>query len=384
MRVGVIADGYIDAAGTLDYLKILLRGLYLREGTQVVMFFPSENERKFRHFPPIFRRVFELFSSFEENTSVNSFPEFKDLIIVGYRTSNLKSKLKEYQIDVIFPCMRDMGVGMPVKWAVEFFDCQPKYFPQYFSLITRIGRDVYFNSCAKHADIVFVNSQAAKRDYCKFYSIPNEKIEVLPFCATINDEYIRYDDPAVKDKYRIRTPYFLISNQLWAHKRHDIAFNALNKVRKLGHDVSIVCTGKMDEGSPLFRQLKETISILGLEEHVKLLGMIPKKDQIELMKQAICVVQPSAFEGDCSGQIIDAITLGQRAIASDLDVIKEVEFTGYVTYFKLDDVNDLADKMVRMINTPYNRPPKEQLVAQEKRFLSAFSDAIYRIIDQLI
>lgn len=382
MNIGIIADGYVDANGTLDYLKIILRGLYVRKDVDIYMFFSSDNQRKLRHIPIWVRKIYEIFVPYRRNTSINAFPEFKDLHIIEYKARNLKQKVKENKIDVVFPAMMDLGPNFPVKWALEFFDCQPKYFPQYFSLRTRVGRDIYFTSSAKHASLIFVNSQNAKKDYCKFYNIPENRISVLPFCATLNTDYVLSDTPGVKEKYGITTPFFLISNQLYVHKRYDVAFEALKIVREKGYDVSIVCTGKMSETNPLTQKLKTQIEQLGLKDNVKLLGMIPKREQIELMKQSISVVQPSEFEGDCSGQIIDAITLGQRAIASDIEVIKEVEFTGYVTYFKLDDVNDLADKMIQFIETPYHRPSIEELVNQERKYLHDFSDAIYNLIER--
>ncbi len=384
MRIGIIADGYVDANGTLDYLKIILRGLYVRKDVELFMFFSSENQRKLRHIPMWVRRMYEIVVPYKTNSSINAFSEFPELNIVEYKAWNLKKKVKEKKIDVVFPAMMDLGKNFPVKWALEFFDCQPKYFPQYFSLRTRLGRDFYFTTSSKHADVVFVNSQKAKEDYCKFYSIPEDKIAVLPFCATLNTNYVFTNIPGIKEKYGIAKPFFLISNQLYAHKRHDVAFEALKIVRDKGYDVSIVCTGKMSELNPLTNELKARIEKLGLSEDIKLLGMIPKRDQIELMKQAISVVQPSEFEGDCSGQIIDAITLGQRAIASDIEVIKEVEFTGYVTYFKLDDANDLAEKMITFIDSPYTRPMSDFLVEQEKRYLNAFSKSIYDIVDRII
>ena len=39
MKIGVIADGYVDANGTLDYLKIILRGLYVRPDAEIFMIF---------------------------------------------------------------------------------------------------------------------------------------------------------------------------------------------------------------------------------------------------------------------------------------------------------------------------------------------------------
>ena len=383
MRIGIMADGYIDANGTIDYLKILLRGLYLRNDVDVYMFFPSENQRKFRHYPLFVRKVYELIFPYQRNSNIDSFSEFKEIIIVEYKARELKKKIKECGVDLIFPSMMDLGGNMPVKWAYEFFDCQHKYYPQYFKKYVRIGRDVFFKSCAKHADATFVNSQNTKKDFCKFYGMPLEKVFVLPFCATLGYDKIGDDLTGIPEKYGINKPFFLISNQFYAHKRHDVAFQALREVREAGHDVMIVCTGLMKEAPVLAETLKKMCADLGLADDIKFLGVIPKKDQIELMKNAISVIQPSEFEGDCSGQIIDAITIGQRVIASDLDVIKEVSFYESIKFFKLNDVSELADRMIDYIKTPFKRPSFDELIQKEEAYRKKFSDAVYTIIDSL-
>lgn len=384
MKIGIMADGYIDANGTIDYLKILLRGIYLRDNVQVYMFFPSENQRRFRHYPLIVRKLYELLFPYQKNSNIDSFAEFNELNIVEYKARELNKKLKEYQIDLIFPSMMDIGRNVPVKWAYEFFDCQHKYYPQYFKRYVRIGRDLFFKTCASHADVTFVNSQNTKKDFSKFYGMPEEKVFVLPFCATLGHDKMGNDLTGIPEKYGIDKPYFLISNQFYAHKRHDVAFKALKQVRDNGHDVMIVCTGLMDEAPVLVKSLKQLCADLGLEDNVKFLGVIPKKDQIELMKNAISVIQPSEFEGDCSGQIIDAITIGQRAIASDLPVIKEVSFYENLCFFKLNDIGDLSERMIEYINTPFNRPSFEELVKKEEAYRKAFSEAIYNVIDRMI
>ena len=127
MRIGIMADGYIDANGTIDYLKILLRGLYLRNDVDVYMFFPSENQRKFRHYPLFVRKVYELIFPYQRNSNIDSFSEFKEIIIVEYKARELKKKIKECGVDLLFPSMMDIGGNMPVKWAYECFDCQHKY-----------------------------------------------------------------------------------------------------------------------------------------------------------------------------------------------------------------------------------------------------------------
>ncbi len=384
MRIGVIADGYVNANGTLDYLKIILRALYLRQDTQVVMFFSSEEEKTHFHHPLFYRKIYGVFHKYTNNASTSSFEEFNQLEIVEYSMNNLKRRIKESNIDVIFPTMINLGWGIPVPWAIEFFDCQPKYYPQYFKWYSRIGRDLYYILSAICSTVLFVNSQSTRKDYCRFYGTKEERIKVLPFCATLDHSFIGDDIPNTPSKYGITKPYFLISNQFYPHKRHDVAFKALSIVRSRGYDISIVCTGLMKKRPDLIVKLKSQVRCLGLDENVLFLGAIPKKDQIEIMKQAISVLQPSEFEGDCSGQIIDAITIGQRVLASDIDVIKEVSFYDSIDFFKLDDENDLANKMIVHIKNVHKRPSLEYLIKQEDGFLNSFSETIYSIIDGML
>ena len=41
--------------------------------------------------------------------------------------------------------------------------------------------------------------------------------------------------------------------------------------------------------------------MLGLEQRVRVLGLVPKRDQIEIMKKACAVLQPTRFEGGPGG-----------------------------------------------------------------------------------
>lgn len=384
MKIGIIADGYTEANGTLDYLKILMRGLYLRNDVQVCLFLPSENQRLFCHYPLWFRRLYELVFPYKRNSARDFFSEFKELEIVEYKVRSLNRQLSECGVDLVFASIMDLGKNTPVKWATEFFDCQHKYFPQYFKWHVRMVRDNYFKSCARNADAVFVNSEDAKEDFCKFYHIDLNKVFVLPFCATLGYDKIGDDLPDVTAKYGIDKPFFLISNQFYLHKRHDIAFEALKLVRDAGHDVMIVCTGMMEREPALAQSLRRKCADLNLGDNVLFLGVIPKKDQIELMKKAVSVVQPSEFEGDCSGQIIDAITIGQRVIASDIDVIKEVSFYDNISFFKLNDMDELAQRMIDYLNTYYERPTYDVLIAKEQDYLKSFSAAEYTIVSHLL
>ena len=389
MNIGVITDGYIDWNGGLDFLKIILRGLESNKDNKLFLFFISENERKLRHAPIWLKKGYELINSNKRNTSIELFADYKNSTIVEYRMLNLREKIIENSIDVIFPSMINLGRDVPVKWCLELFDCQHKYFPQYFTSYRRWYRDFFYKKALRNSDYVIVNSETAKRDFSSFYrtSAKPDKIKVLPLCPTLNHDYLGKDNATIKGKYDITAPYFIISNQFWKHKAHDTAFRALSEVLHMGYDkVSIVCTGFMGDyrGDAHITYLMGLIKDLKIEEHVKLLGFIPKKDQIELMKQSQGVIQPSQYEGDCSGQVIDAICVGQRSIVSDIEVCKEVSYIDTITYFKLDNVHDLAEKMVKLLITPYERPSYDELVKQEEKYLNRFSTSLNTIINTMV
>lgn len=383
MNIAVITDGYIDWNGGLDFLKIILRGLQTRPENRLYLFFISDNERKFRHIPIWAKKTIELILPYKENTAKNSFSEFTNATIVDYRMLDLNQKLVENKIDVVFPSMIDLGTNLPVKWCLELFDCQHKYYPNYFKWYVNKYRDKFFQRVLNHSNIVIVNSETAKNDYCKFYDVAPSKIHTLPLCPTLNHSLLGDDNDEIAKKYDIKTPYFIISNQFWAHKSHDTAFKAMQKLVQLGiKDIAIVCTGFMGDyrGNAHIEYLIKLIDDLDVKENIKLLGFIPKKDQIELMKHSLGVIQPSQYEGDCSGQVIDAISIGQRSIVSDIDVCKEVSYIDLITYFKLDDVDDLADKMIAYKDTIHKRPTFDELIEQENDYITAFADKLYTII----
>ena len=392
MRIGVITDQYATGEGTglFDFLKIVIRGIESEKDNELYLFFRNDNRGELlRRFPIWMIKIAEKFIPEEKNSQIESFREFKNAKIVEYRMNNLSKKIYENGIDVIFPSMIDLGKNLPVKWCINVWDCQHKYYPQYFSWYMMAYRDWFYNKVFKYTDAIVVNSQNAKNDFAKFYNVSPERIKALPLLPTMDHYLIGSDDESVIQKYSISEPFFLISNRFWQHKSHDTAIKALAiLVNERKYNVSLICTGGMtdyrDKKQRHLNYLKKLVEDNNLKEHVRFLGIIPKKDQIELMKRAISVVQPSQFEGDCSGQIIDAITIGQRAICSDIAPLMEVKDEGPLVYFQLDNVNELANRMEDYINTPYQRPSYDELLKQEAYYLKRFSVAINSIIKEIV
>ncbi|MGK7630644.1 glycosyltransferase, partial [Salmonella enterica] len=138
----------------------------------------------------------------------------------------------------------------------------------------------------------------------KFVGDFSANLHALPFSPCPELNWLN-DNSDLIDKYAIDKDYFIICNQFWKHKDHSTAFKAFKKYIEINPDVYLVCTGAtQDYRFPgYFDELMCLLKKLGISEKVKILGHIPKLEQIELIKNSIAVIQPTLFEGGPGGGI---------------------------------------------------------------------------------
>ncbi|MCW1843783.1 glycosyltransferase [Prosthecomicrobium hirschii] len=290
-------------------------------------------------------------------------------------------------IDVVLPSFRSLGHDFPIPWVGYIADFQPYYYPDYFSLRSKRKISLHHSKLAAAARVVIVNANAVANDLMRF--IPESKASIvrLPFSASPCEDWLA-ETTGVAEKYGVGGKYFMISNQFWIHKRHDVAFRAFHNLTKSVPQVQLVCTGNTHDGRDpsyfprLIKYLKEN----NIEDRVKILGLIPKRDQVELMKGSVAVVQPTAFEGGPGGgSVYDAVALGVPTIVSDIPINREIE-SWIDTYFPLDDAEALCVAMAAMLRQPRVRSAPEELMewgSQRKRqcgemLLAAALEAIGR------
>jgi glycosyltransferase involved in cell wall biosynthesis len=175
----------------------------------------------------------------------------------------------------------------------------------------------------------------------QFYPETKASLKVLRFASVIEKNSITAIG-ALNQKYGLKSPYFLVSNQFWKHKNHPVVLKALLLCKERGLDVKIVFTGnESDHRNPgYFGELKNFVTTNGLSGMTQFLGFIPRQDQLGLMLNALAVIQPSKFEG--WGTVVeDAKTLNRPVIASDIPVHRE-QLGDYGYYFPPDDADALS------------------------------------------
>ena len=116
--------------------------------------------------------------------------------------------------------------------------------------------------------------------------------------------------------------------------------------------MDLVCTGITEDSRfpDYFKYLKKKFSKEIKANKIKILNLIPRSDQLELIKNSLGVIQPSLYEGGPGGfSSYEAISMKKNLIISDLKINKEIKYKN-IFFFKKNSINDLTRKMLIVIN----------------------------------
>ena len=290
----------------------------------------------------------------------------------------LAEAVADLHIDAVFLAMR-APTSRPACALIGYVpDYQHRHLPHLFSPKERIERDEVFSRLVHSSHGMAMNARAVADDMRHFTPEPLPSLHVLPFCPALNADWLG-DRPELISAYAINGPYFIVCNQFWIHKDHLTAFRALAEIAKRHPNVSLVCTGGTTDGRDptYFRKLEAESAKLGLGSRLRLLGHVPKRDQIELLKHAVALVQPTLFEGGPGGgSTYEAVALGKRVLLSDLPVNREIDDED-VRFFPPGDHVSLSKLMeVALKEDPVKISP-EELVSKSNARLKRYGEAIW-------
>lgn len=283
------------------------------------------------------------------------------------------------KLDVIFPVCGSLGKDFPLPWVGYIWDLQHTDMPEYFKKEDIKQRNDLFSKIVKDSKSIIVNAEDVKNKVIKNYG-GKEKVDFPPFSPGINKDWLDVDIAKIKKKYKLKNNYFICSNQLWIHKDHRTMFRALADLKK--GNVDIVLTGLLkDHRNPKHKdQLIKLSKDLGIEKRIHWLGFVTKLDQVGLMKGSIAVIQPTLYEGGPGGgSAANAIALGKRIILSDIPVNKEIK-NPLAIFFEAGNFKDLSLKMNKVINTNEKIYTNQNLISNGKKYKTAQSRKIVKII----
>ncbi len=405
LRIGILSHEFLVNIGANDFLKNIIRGLALESQNDIIFLCPRSNEKieqltspvlkeKLKKIPflkqclraftkrigPITDRVIK-----QEPNAYDFYLEAcprMEVVECEQDVKSIERLQSEMKIDVFLPSIFILPTSLP--YVTYWPDCQPKHYPEFFNDEAQKVRDERIFGLLASGKPMIINSRDAKADMISFYDADPDQIFDLPFAPIIEFDKLT-PRPELMTKYGIKRKYFFICNQFWIHKSTETVIEAARISRDRGLDVDFVFTGRMQEPREpeYIDRLHRLVSDLDVSDSVTFLGYIPKDDQLELMKSSVAVIQPTLFEGGPGGgAIYDAVSLGIRAIASDIKINYELPLDrDSVVLFKKKNPEDLVDKMELFLNAIYRQPPPETLFQQSKQSTINLSKRLYEAID---
>lgn len=245
-----------------------------------------------------------------------------------------------------------------VYWVHDFQECR---MPEFFTKEEAEKRSALPKRLMTMPDAtLIVSSYDALNDYKKFFPGYQCKVRVWRFASYLPD-ISGIDMEKESAAMKVRSPYFLCSNQFWQHKNHKAILEAINILKDRNLDYQVVFTGKnFDHRNPHYSAgLESYIKDNGLERWVNFVGFIDRKVQLSLGKHAVAYIQPSFFEG-WSTTVEDAKFLNQLVILSDIPVHRE-QLDHNVRFFNPSDPADLADAIVEALSGKLERTERDYM-----------------------
>ena len=332
MHLGLIVQGDGKWIGGLEYIRNLGRAILAAAapGSARVTIFTG------RELSEEWLASYRAIGECVRLPTRRSLPE--RLLRLGNR--GFARELRQRGVDFFYPLSYEnrfnIGVAFPLgaalarrRWAGWIPDFQHKHLPEFFSAREIAVRDRGIARLARNAATVVFSSETAARDFRYFWPDARAETRVIRFATTPSPEWFAGDPCAVQRQHGLPDRFFLVSNQFWRHKNHRTLFLALGLLAARGIRPHVVCTGSPADyrNSEHYQSLLALLRENGCAAQVSLLGVIPRLEQIQLMRRALAVVQPSLFEG-WSTVVEDARLLGKPVLASDIDVHREQDAPG--------------------------------------------------------
>lgn len=299
---------------------------------------------------------------------------------------SLDKTLQKLGADICFPILRDYYPEMKTPWIGYIADFQEKYLPELFDQATLDYRENNSKKQVQNTKFFIATSQSVKDDLEQFY--PGDyKVFAEPFAPFAPQTFIDCNEDI--SRYNLPKRYFIISNQFWIHKNHITAIKAMKYLMDAGYeDVGLVCTGRMysdDRDGEYCNEIKNLVRELDLENIIYFVGFIPKMDQIQMIKDSVALIQPSLFEGDPGGcSVYNANSLMVPSIMADIRVNNEVGDSELIRHFEAKNPQDLAEKMILLLEEQKTSISEEQLNRHNSDNIKELADFYLSMLENVI
>jgi len=253
-------------------------------------------------------------------------------------------------LDAVFPYYKSKAQSLAknkIYWVADF---QEHFAPEFFSADAIEGRKKSQMEIQGSSEHLILSSQNAAGHFKSLYPGHLVKVHVLPFAVT-HPVYRNLAIGPLLKKFDLPDIYFLCPNQFWKHKNQLTVIQAVHRLKDNGTSITVAFTGNTaDLRNPeYFTELNTYVQQNNLTDNIRFLGFIKREEQLQLMNNAVAIIQPSLFEG-WSTVVEDAKSMNKALIVSDIEVHREQLVDSSARFFAPRDVEDLAAKLESAIS----------------------------------
>ncbi|WP_190295107.1 glycosyltransferase [Mucilaginibacter rubeus] len=249
------------------------------------------------------------------------------------------------KLEAVFPYYKSKPQSLATNKIYWIADFQEHFSPEFFSAEAIEGRKRNQMEIQGSSEHLILSSQNAAGHFKSLYPEHSVNVHVLPFAVT-HPAYRNLTIGPLLKKFDLPDVYFLCPNQFWKHKNQLTVIQAVHRLKNDGTNITVAFTGNTaDLRNPeYFIELNIYVQQNNLTDNIRFLGFIKREEQLQLMNNAVAIVQPSLFEG-WSTVVEDAKSMNKALIVSDIEVHQEQLVDSSARFFAPLNVKDLAAKL---------------------------------------
>jgi glycosyltransferase involved in cell wall biosynthesis len=214
-------------------------------------------------------------------------------------------------------CMLNPGFTAPALApcpnVTVFHDLQHKRHPEYFRRFDLPAWQFFLWLSMRRSRVLIADSAATKADILHYYSIPEERIRVVPL--GVEQEFFE-----IGGQRGATEPFLLCTSTLHPHKNLERLIRAFDTFRIRHRDFKLVVTGVRGfHTEPLERLVAE----LGCSGSVEFTGWLERTKLYHLFLKAHAFLYPSTFEG-FGLPVVEAMAAGIPLGCSDIEPLRSI------------------------------------------------------------
>ena len=226
------------------------------------------------------------------------------------------------------------GIKIPIYSTIHdvvFLDI-----PNLTSFLGRLVRYIYLKRSYVISKIIFTVSEFSKERIFAHLGRNNNKVIVT--YNGVSESFLNYkSNKQNKD-------YFLFVGNIKAHKGIKTLLSAFNRLRNSDSGARILIVGDYHNFQTTDKDVQQLINNQLNNEKLIFTGKVDDVTLKKIISEAKALIQPSLYEG-FGIPPLESMYLGTPVILSDIPVFKELYGDFPVTFFHVNDANELCEKM---------------------------------------